>query len=176
MQQSGNFGDAGPKLQSRAPLFGLLLTQNALAGSAKLLTADLAYNSVSMVPFLQLWSPFHEWHFDRLPNLMAIVIALALKDWSDHNEILHISRQLSCLGMCKISLWSDWYERRCKLTYFSLVWKITQISLVRQTAGPPHYWPTNLLSWHLRNWFSYIHRPNLASMFSLSLVYLGFWQ
>ena len=24
---------------------------------------------------------------------------------SDHNEILHMPRQLHCLGMCKISLW-----------------------------------------------------------------------
>ena len=26
---------------------------------------------------------------------------------SAHNEILHIRRQLCCLGMCKVSLWSD---------------------------------------------------------------------
>ena len=26
---------------------------------------------------------------------------------SDHNKILHIPRQLCCLGMCKILLWSD---------------------------------------------------------------------
>ena len=28
---------------------------------------------------------------------------------TDHNEVLHTSRQCNCRDMCKISLWSDEY-------------------------------------------------------------------
>ena len=45
--------------------------------------------------------------------ILKCVNSYFLSDQSDHNEILNIPRQHSCLGMCKILLWSDqssWYH------------------------------------------------------------------
>ena len=36
----------------------------------------------------------------------------------------------SCLGMCKISLWLEQYERKYEQTYFNWVWILVEISLV----------------------------------------------
>ena len=67
------------------------------------------------------------------------VIWYLRKDWSYHNEIMHIPRQHSCPGLCKISLCPDWCERKYKKTYFTQIWNSVKILVV--WCAPIHNFP-----------------------------------
>ena len=56
---------------------------------------------------------------------------------TDHNEILHMSRQCYCRGMCKISLWSDEYAMNKSITKVHLISNAIETSLARR---PPDDW------------------------------------
>ena len=58
------------------------------------------------------------------------------KQSSDLTEVLHVPRQLCCLGMCKSSLWSDWYSRRYKQTYINEILNSIDVSVVGLTVSP----------------------------------------
>ena len=84
----------------------------------------------------QLWSAYKlpmcsslEGYF---PSNYATLQLLQFKeDSSNHNKILHIPRQHSCLGMCKILLWLDMYERNYKQICFDFIQHLMEISGVR---------------------------------------------
>ena len=45
------------------------------------------------------------------------------KLWSNHTELLHIPRQLCCIGLGKVALWSDIYKWR-----YNRIWNLIEIS------------------------------------------------
>ena len=57
------------------------------------------------------------------------------ENWSNQKEILHLPRQYICLGMCKISLWSDWSKRIFKQMYFNRIGSSIELSLVGLAPG-----------------------------------------
>ena len=90
----------------------------------------------------KLWLVYTQmsiYHLASLPLMIFLFNSNCIKviwyheDWSDHNKILHIPRQLCCLGMFKISLWSDWSERKYELTHFKIIQNLIKVSLVGLT-------------------------------------------
>ena len=63
--------------------------------------------------------------------LLWKIVLLHFKEFTNHNGILHIPRQHSCLGLCNISLWFNWYGRKFKQSYIHQILNlINKISLV----------------------------------------------
>ena len=54
---------------------------------------------------------------------------------TDHNEILHTSRQLHCRDVCKISLWSVTYILNWSTPNFDWISNSIEISLVGRAPG-----------------------------------------
>ena len=63
---------------------------------------------------------------------------LWFKIWStDHNEILHTSRQCYCGDLCKLLLWSVEYIMNKSMTKLHWIWNLMEISLVGRIHGRP---------------------------------------
>ena len=54
---------------------------------------------------------------------------------TDHNEILHMSRQCYCHDVCKILLWWVEYVLNKSITKFHWISNLIEISLVGQVPG-----------------------------------------
>ena len=57
---------------------------------------------------------------------------------TDHNKILHLSRQLHCHDVCKILLWSAKYVMKKSNTNFHWISNLIEILLVGQAPGHQH--------------------------------------
>ena len=55
---------------------------------------------------------------------------------TDHNEILHTSRQLHCRDVCKILLWSVVYILNWSIPNFDWILNAIEISLVGRAPDP----------------------------------------
>ena len=70
-------------------------------------------------------------------EIQSKFVVLCLKMFStDHNEILHTSRQLHCRDMCKFSLWLAEYVMNKSITKFH--WNSIGIWLVGMVPGHPN--------------------------------------
>ena len=66
-------------------------------------------------------------------NSIKIWNALVKICTTDHNRILHTSRQLHCCDVCKISLWSVEYAQNNSITNVHWISNSIEISLVGRT-------------------------------------------
>ena len=87
-------------------------------------------------------------------------VLLWIKMYStDHNKILHTSRQCNSCGMCKISLWSVDQILNHSITNFHWISNSIEISLVGWVSG---HWVYSLAT----SWKSVILKISLSNAFS----------